>query len=85
MEDEKTCRVGGMYESNLLLGKAPDYYWTPENEDPKLGVPLLGSFQATKRDPRFFFKRKPVFEAVFIAKSHTSKALVSGFISDQKA
>ena len=27
MEDEKKCRVGGMYESNLLLGEAPDYFY----------------------------------------------------------
>ena len=27
MEDEKKCRVGGMYESNLLLGEAPDYFF----------------------------------------------------------
>ena len=25
MEDEKTCRVGGMYEAIYLRGKAPDY------------------------------------------------------------
>ena len=25
MEDEKKCRVGGMYEAIYLRGKAPDY------------------------------------------------------------
>ena len=29
MEDEKKCRVGGMYEAIYLRGKAPDYYKTP--------------------------------------------------------
>ena len=28
MEDEKKCRVGGMYESNLLLGVALHYLCT---------------------------------------------------------
>ena len=25
MEDEKKCRVGGMYEAIILRGEAPDY------------------------------------------------------------
>ena len=30
MEDEKKCRVGGMYEAIYLRGKAPDYYPTDQ-------------------------------------------------------
>ena len=41
MEDEKKCRVGGMYESNLLLGVAPDYLYLGDYGCVLLRVPFL--------------------------------------------
>ena len=50
MEDEKKCRVGGMYESNLLLGVALDYCMTTGTH-------------AKEADARVAFLRWPVMRA----------------------